>query len=112
MLKLHNATGLVEPRPHTGGSKPTIDKDMLLQIESMVLETPDITLQEIKDALGLTISTSIICDAINKKLNLRYKKTLSTQGRIAKMRWRPVKIGQMTNRKWMAQVLYFLAKVA
>ena len=74
MLALYKASGSVEPKPHTGGKKPTIDEDVLLQIESLVLETPDITLQEIKDALGLTISLSIICDALNKKLNLRYKK--------------------------------------
>ena len=74
MLGLYKATGSVEPKPHTGGKKPTIDEGMLLQIEALVLETPDITLQEIKDELGLTISLSIICDAINKKLNLRYKK--------------------------------------
>ena len=74
MLGLYKSTGSVEPKPHTGGRKPTIDEEMLMQIEALVLETPDITLQEIKDALGLTISLSIICDAINKKLNLRYKK--------------------------------------
>jgi transposase len=74
MLALYKATGSVEPKPHTGGKKPTIDEDMLLKIEALVLETPDMTLQEIKDALGLTISLSIICNAINKKLNLRYKK--------------------------------------
>jgi len=74
MLKLYKSTGSVAAKPHTGGKKPTINEDMLLQIEAIVLETPDITLQEIKDALGLTISLSIICDAINKKLNLRYKK--------------------------------------
>jgi transposase len=74
MLTLYKATGSVEPKPASGGRKPTIDEEILLQIETLVLETPDITLQEIKDELELTISISIICDAINKKLNLRYKK--------------------------------------
>ena len=74
MLALYKTTGSVEPKPHTGGRKPTIDEECLLRIEALVLETPDITLQEIKDALGLTISISIICDALNKKLNLRLKK--------------------------------------
>jgi transposase len=52
MLNLYEATGSVEPKPHTGGKKTTIDEDMLSQIEALVLETPDITLQEIKDALA------------------------------------------------------------
>jgi len=74
MLGLYKSTGSVEAKPHRGGKKATIDDYMLLQIEALVLETPDITLQEIKDELGLKISLSIICDTINKKLNLRYKK--------------------------------------
>jgi transposase len=74
MLELYRKTGFVEPKPHTGGRKPTLDEERLLQIEALIIETPDITLQEIKDALGLTISLSIICDAVNKKLNLRLKK--------------------------------------
>jgi transposase len=74
MLALFKDTGSVEPKPASGGRKPTIDEECLLQIEALVIETPDITLQEIKDALGLNISISVICDALNKKLNLRLKK--------------------------------------
>jgi hypothetical protein len=37
-------------------------------------ESPDLTLQEIKDALSLDISISVLSDTINKKLNLNYKK--------------------------------------
>jgi len=74
MITLFKTTGSVEPKPHTGGRKPTLNEERLSQIEALLLEKPDMTLQEIKDALGLTISISIICDAINKKLNLRFKK--------------------------------------
>lgn len=74
MLALYRRTGSVEPKPATGGRKPSLTEELLSQIEALVLETPDITLQEIKDELGLTVSLSVICDAINKKLNLRYKK--------------------------------------
>jgi transposase len=74
MIRLYKEAGSIEPKPHSGGRKPTIDENCLLKIEALVLATPDITLQEIKDELGLTISISRICDAINKKLNLRYKK--------------------------------------
>ena len=74
MLKLYKTTGSVEPKPPTGGRKPSITEEILSQMEALILETPDITLQEIKDELGLTVALSVICDAVNKKLNLRYKK--------------------------------------
>ena len=74
MLAQYKSTGSVERKPASGGRKPILDAERLSQIEALVIETPDITLQEIKDELGLTVSISVICDAINKKLNLRYKK--------------------------------------
>jgi transposase len=74
MLALFKETGSIVPKPASGGREPTLDEERLLQIEALVIETPDITLQEIKDTLGLTISISVICDALNKKLNLRLKK--------------------------------------
>lgn len=74
MINLFEETGSIEPKRATGGRKPTLNEERLAQIEALFLEKPDITLQELKEALGLTISISIICDAVNKKLNLRYKK--------------------------------------
>jgi transposase len=74
MLNLYKQTGCIEPKPASGGRKPTIDEECLSQIEALVIETPDLTLQEIKDTLGLTVSISVICNALNKKLNLRIKK--------------------------------------
>ena len=74
MLKLYKETGSVEAKPPKGGRKPSITEEILSQMKSLILETPDITLQEIKDELGLTVALSVICDAVNKKLNLRYKK--------------------------------------
>ena len=65
---------MVEPKLPTGGKKSSITDEILLQMEALVLETPDMTLQEIKDELRLSVSLSVICDALNKKLNLRYKK--------------------------------------
>ena len=53
MLGLYKTTGSVEAKPHTGGRKPTINEDILLQTEAVVLETPDIPLQEIKTESGL-----------------------------------------------------------
>ena len=74
MLRRYRETESIEPKPPTGGRKPSITDEILSQIEAVVIETPDMTLQEIKDELGISVSRSVICDAINKKLNLRYKK--------------------------------------
>jgi len=113
MLRLYKETGSVEAKPPTGGRKSSITEDVLSQMEALVMETPDMTLQEIKDELGLTVSLSVICDAINKKLNLRYKKKLfSIQGRIVTMYKNPVKVGQMTNTKCLFPISYFLMRAA
>ena len=74
MLKLHIATGSVKPKEAAGGRPPAIDETELLEIEALIYETPDITLGEIKENLNLDASISTICNAINNKLNLRYKK--------------------------------------
>ena len=71
MLRLHKTGVSLEPKPRSGGRKPTLDEEKLAEIEALVLETPDITLQEIKESMGLSISISIICDAINANQELK-----------------------------------------
>ena len=73
-LSLHKSTGSVEPKPASGGRKPYLDDEKQQQIATVIRETPDLTLQEIKDELSLDISISVLCDTINKKMNLNYKK--------------------------------------
>ena len=80
MLKLQTATGLVKPKEAAGGRPLAIDETELLEIEALIYETPDITLEEIKENLSLDASISTICNAINNKLDLRYKKTLFDNG--------------------------------
>ena len=73
-LSLYRSTGSVEPKPASGGRKPYLDDEKQQQIKALIQETPDLTLQEIKDILSLDISISVLCDTINKKLKLNYKK--------------------------------------
>jgi transposase len=80
MLSLYKKTGSVEPKPASGGRKPYLDEEKQQQIAELIQETPDLTLQEIKDALELDISISVLCDTINKKLNLNYKKNAIRHG--------------------------------
>jgi len=77
MLNLYESTGSVEPKAASGGRPPSLDESQLLQIEALVYETPDITLQEVKDALDLDVSLNTICNAKNHKLNLPRKKRYS-----------------------------------
>ena len=86
MMNLYATAGSVEAKAATGGRRPSLDERELLQIEELVLETPDITLREVKDALNLNVSLNTICNAKNHKLNLRRKKRHSlTQGKTEKM---------------------------
>ena len=74
MLRLYKITGSVEAKTATGGRKPYLNEERLEQIAVLVQESPDLTLEEIKEELSLDISISVICDAINKKLKLNMKK--------------------------------------
>jgi len=86
MRKLHKDTGSVAPKKPSGGRPQSISETQLAQIKMLVLETPDITLAEVKEELSLSASISRICDAINYKLNLPLKKRHSLiQGKIEKM---------------------------
>jgi len=85
-LKLHKTTGSVAPKAASGGRPPKLGDAELARIEAFVLETPDATLLEIKEALNLPTSISRICDAINYKLNLPRKKRHSlTKDKTEKM---------------------------
>jgi len=74
MLTLQRETGSIDPKPASGGRKAEIDDERLEQLAAIVTRTPDITLLEIKEELGLNVSISAICNALNHKLNLRLKK--------------------------------------
>ena len=108
IIKIHTATGSVKPKQAAGGRPPVIDETELLQIEALIYETPDITLAEIKETLNLSASISVICNAINNKLDLRYKKRpCLTADKTERMYKKPENAGKMTNQKWTPQNLSF-----
>lgn len=76
LLRLFKETGSHEARENNCGRKPMLTEDDLKNIENKILETPDITLEELKERLSLTVSISALCRTINKKLGLIYKKKL------------------------------------
>jgi transposase len=73
LLKLRRETGSIEPRPHGGGVEPTLDHDALERLRKLVEETPDATLEALKQKMGVSGSRMIICRAL-QKLGLPLKK--------------------------------------
>jgi len=73
LLQLRRQTGSFDPRPHAGGVTPTLDHDALERLRKLVEETPDATLETLKQKMGVTGSIMIICRAL-RKLGLPLKK--------------------------------------
>src|SRR3954452_24737617 len=73
LLRLRRETGSYEPRPHRGGVAPTLDGDALERLRKLVEETPDATLETLRQKMGVSGSRMIICRAL-QKLGLPLKK--------------------------------------
>jgi transposase len=73
LLRLRRETGSYEPRPHGGGVEPTLDRDALDRLRKLVEETPDATLEKLRQEMGVSGSRMIICRAL-QKLGLPLKK--------------------------------------
>ena len=75
LLQLRRQTGSIEPRPHGGGGRPTLDQDALERLRRLVEEHPDATLADLRDRLGVSGSRMIIWRALQKLGITRKKKT-------------------------------------
>jgi transposase len=73
LLQLRHQTGSFEPRPHGGGTAPTLDQDRLEQLRCLVKEDPDATLEALKQRLGISGSIRIVWRAL-QKLEITLKK--------------------------------------
>jgi transposase len=73
LLRLRRETGSYEPRPHAGGVAPALDGDALERLRKLVEETPDATLEALRQKMGVSGSRMIICRAL-QKLGLPLKK--------------------------------------
>ena len=73
LLRLRRETGSIEPRPHAGGVAPALDGDALQRLRKLIEETPDATLEALRQRMGFTGSRMIICRAL-QKLGLPLKK--------------------------------------
>jgi transposase len=73
LLQLRRQTGSSEPRPHGGGVAPTLDQGALERLRKLVDQTPDATLEALRQEMGVSGSVMIICRAL-QKLGLPLKK--------------------------------------
>jgi transposase len=76
LLQLRRETGAFEPRPHAGGTEPTLDPEGLERLRNLVQETPDATLEQHKQRLGISGSIMIVWRGLEKLGITRKKKTL------------------------------------
>src|SRR3954447_12329250 len=73
LLRLRRETGSIEPRSPAGGVAPALDGDALQRLRKLVEETPDATLEMLRQRMGIPGSRMIICRAL-QKLGLPLKK--------------------------------------
>ena len=76
LLQLRHQTGAFQPRPHAGGTEPTLDQAGLDRLQKLVEQTPDATLEQHKQSLGISGSIMIVWRGLEKLGITRKKKTL------------------------------------
>jgi transposase len=76
LLQLRRETGAFDPRPHAGGIEPTLDQEGLERLRKLVEQTPDATLQQYRQGLGISGGIMIVWRGLEKLGITRKKKTL------------------------------------
>jgi transposase len=76
LLQLRRQTGSVAPRPHGGGREPALDQDGPDRLRELVRESPDATLEQLQQGLGVAGSIMIVWRGL-KKLDITRKKKTS-----------------------------------
>lgn len=65
--------GSIEPLPHGGGHPPAYDEKEMKKLRRLVKETPDATLEELREKMGKAVSLMAVHRSL-KRLKLHYKK--------------------------------------
>lgn len=74
LLNQEKAEGHMKPHTYRCGRPAALDGDGLEQMRQLILDNPDITLEEIKEEMRLDICLSAIHRIIKGKLGFTYKK--------------------------------------
>jgi transposase len=76
LIQQRRHTGNIQSRRHLCGRKPLILENHRSQMRDLVRKKPDITLAELRDAVGLNCTLPAIHYAL-EQMGLSYKKRLS-----------------------------------
>jgi putative transposase len=78
LFKQERETGSIEPKLHTRGVKPRLGSEDHVRMRAVINEKPDITLEEVREALSLPLSISQLSRIVRVKLGYTYKKRWCT----------------------------------
>ena len=76
LVHQYRETGTVELQIHKRGRKPMLTLEQIQKVKETILETPDITMQEIIDKLDLPIKENTLCVIVKHKLGFTRKKKM------------------------------------
>jgi transposase len=76
LLQQRRATGDIAPRHHRSGAKPKITPQHQKRLRRLVREHPDMTLEELRDALGVSCTPQAVHYALGR-MGLPLKKRRS-----------------------------------
>ena len=76
-LQRYRQSGRAEPLPR-GHNPAALDRAHMERLDELVQQTPDATLEQLRDALGVSCSVVAIHNAL-KRLGYRYKKKAAGQ---------------------------------
>jgi transposase len=77
LLQRRRDSGSLAPKPHRGGHPPAFDAEAAQKLRDAVKATPDATLRELAEAVGVACSTSAV-DRTLRQLRLPWKKSRPT----------------------------------
>jgi transposase len=80
LLQLRRQTGSFDPGPHAGGKQPTLDQDGPDRLRKLVQDTPDATLEQHRQGLGVSGSLMIVWRGLKKLDITREKKAWLMRG--------------------------------
>ena len=79
VMRIYEQTGSLEANYEPSGRKCELDEAGLETLKQLVIEHPDITLEEIRERMQLSIKKSEISNILRNKLGFTFKKDGSCQ---------------------------------
>ena len=78
LIAQRTQTGVISPKPNPGGRKPLIQGETARSLRAAIVERPDATLHELREALGFEGCLVTVWRTI-KRLNITRKKSRCTR---------------------------------